>query len=771
VAVRQRLDVAAIHAKALEVHESLSGVTLQPKHAALYFENVVKKESTAQQQSGKCMACDATVVSTGAFKFQTHIINCVLMPAVVKRGFQQLRVATEGKARGKREAALVQQEEVQIAAIQHDAEQKQLKQLCIRAGVHEAETDAADKAIANFFYANAIPFSVATSEPGSLYRQMVTAIQKAPPSYVPPTASKLGNELLDRCEADMWAKLKARDKDGQQALKFGSSYVSDGWDSCDSLPLINSAFITANDGGVFWRSVDTTGKTKSAEYCAALMIGDIYAYGPHKVVMIVTDTCSTMQKCWQLVEEEFPWISTLPCQPHVISLLMKDIGKTKEVSKLISDESIVVQWFQHHHFPLALLRRVVKEKLGKAKELIRAGGTRFGTNTLVGERLVELKPSLQATVVNEEYVAQNYKDKGSTEEETAAGKLVRSNKGATTKALVLDGAGFWSQVKTHVETTKPIFKMLRRFDTGSPTIGKLYSSWFELGEHLHSVPSSYRNLALEKHAERWAYGHAAIAAAAYVLDPEFHGHEQETNGEVMEGFIETLEKIATLVVVRQMVAASDDLEKQWKERAKLIAADPSKLKSFTHYPTYPTTSDQGVQEFCSKANAQLALYRGRKGIFAREWIFKSAEQSPAYMWWDSNGASVPELQTAARLILSQPSSSSICERINGEFAFVKDPRRNRLGHQKASKLVSLFHNLRLLSRMNKPTYTEPAIGWNDEDNKVGLVKFGVADYAAPKHVKINPPERPQLTFEPEQEPFMALMEPAEPAEQEMLRLM
>ena len=78
---------------------------------------------------------------------------------------------------------------------------------------------------------------------------------------------------------------------------------------------------------------------------------------------------------------------------------MKDIGKAKAVSKLISDESIVVQWFQHHHFPLAKLREIVRKKLGRPKELIKAGAARFGTNTLVGERLLELKPSLQATVL------------------------------------------------------------------------------------------------------------------------------------------------------------------------------------------------------------------------------------------------------------------------------------------------------------------------------------------------------------------------------------
>jgi hypothetical protein len=64
---------------------------------------------------------------------------------------------------------------------------------------------------------------------------------------------------------------------------------------------------------------------------------------------------------------------------------------------------------------------------------------------------------------------------------------------------------------------------------------------------------------------------------------------------------------------------------------------------------------------------------------------------------------------------AQPASASICERINSEFEFVKDRRRNRLTHDKANKLVSLFHNLRLLTRMKKPDAAEPAIAWDDDN--------------------------------------------------------
>ena len=166
-------------------------------------------------------------------------------------------------------------------------------------------------------------------------------------------------------------------------------------------------------------------------------------------------------------------------------------------------------------------------------------------------------------------------------------------------------------------------------------------------------------------------------------------------------------------------AESDEIAKAWKKRASMIAQDPKKQKTWEHYPSYPTTSDQDVQNFCSLVCAQLVLYRSRKGEFSRNWIFSAAQKMPAYEWWEQYGSSVPELQTVACIILSQPSSASIIERINSEFAFVKDRRRNRLGHEKSNKLVGLFHNLRLLKRVRKMLYSEQCVGWNDEDEKTG----------------------------------------------------
>lgn len=56
----------------------------------------------------------------------------------------------------------------------------------------------------------------------------------------------------------------------------------------------------------------------------------------------------------------------------------------------------------------------------------------------------------------------------------------------------------------------------------------------------------------------------------------------------------------------------------------------------------------------------------------------------------------------------------------------QDRRRNRLSHDKANLLVGLFHNLRLLKRMKKPSYSEPAIAWGDDLEKSHVTKYNPA---------------------------------------------
>lgn len=720
--------LATIHSETRDKLAALGDAGLaKPKQVLQFVTDLAYKKVGGQQLTCKCMFCFRTINSTGATRVVDHFVECVLCPKEVKEPCMAMRDGTASKRKAKEESTTMAAEERDLVLVQMKAQKTEMRQMGIKAGFKAAEASVADEAIAKFFYANGVTFGAARDvSSGSYYKEMVAAIQAAPPGYVPPNAKTLAGPMIDVCYNSMSADIGKRDQNGEMTRKFGSAYTSDGWESCDHLPLINSAIITAADGGVYIRSVDTSGHTKNAEYCAALMIADIYEVGCTKVVMLITDTCNVMQKAWAIVEDEFPWISCVPCQTHCPSLLLTDISKLKEPAETIKEESVVVGWFTNHQKPLAILRDKVKQAFkGKSCELKKAGATRMGTNTFVGERLEELKGCLQQTVVDPEYVKENYKDLPAEQDTSNCGTVTREHKGGLAKKLVLDDAdkGFWGRIASHVKITMPVCKMLRRFDSSAPAAGKVYHSWYDVGESIKESDATYATDAQAKHEGRWAYAHAPFFAAAYVCDPEFINHDQLSCEEVQEGLNETLEKIGILLKVRTLADKDSSFAVKWAARKKAIEADPLAQKKWDDFPNYPDSKDRDVADFCTSVTNQLAVYRQKRGVFARAWIMSAAKGMPAHLWWDQHGGSVPELQAFARLVTAQPASASICERINCEFEFVKDRRRNRLSHDKANKLVALFHNLRLLKRMRDPQYSEPTIAWSEDLEHSAVTKY------------------------------------------------
>lgn len=89
---------------------------------------------------------------------------------------------------------------------------------------------------------------------------------------------------------------------------------------------------------------------------------------------------------------------------------------------------VYIHRFANHQKPLAMLRQKSQSLLGKVLGLVKAGATRFGTNTLVGCRLLELKGPLQTTVVDPEYTSQNYGDEPDTQQTSNAETKTRTNK-------------------------------------------------------------------------------------------------------------------------------------------------------------------------------------------------------------------------------------------------------------------------------------------------------------------------------------------------------
>lgn len=116
---------------------------------------------------------------------------------------------------------------------------------------------------------------------------------------------------------------------------------------------------------------------------------------------------------------------------------------------------------------------------------------------------------------------------------------------------------------------------------------------------------------------------------------------------------------------------------------------------------------------------QLQKYRNREGLFGRAPALNSAKSMPSWAWWLQFGAGVPDLQALAIKVLAQPASASSCERNWSTFEFIHNKRPNRLGAKKASDLVFVFSNLRLLDKVEDFDYEERFVPWctdpEDED--------------------------------------------------------
>lgn len=153
---------------------------------------------------------------------------------------------------------------------------------------------------------------------------------------------------------------------------------------------------------------------------------------------------------------------------------------------------------------------------------------------------------------------------------------------------------------------------------------------------------------------RWNMLHTSAHAAAYCLDPEFHGHikDHEEDGEVMQGLYDVLERMIPDASVRLRA------RRQWTD------------------------------------------YQMKKGVFASSNVdmWDAARTEQPHRWWFEFGKGAKELRTVAMRVLSMPLSASSIERAWSSFEFIHNRRRNRLNISRADTLVSIFTNMQMVRR-------------------------------------------------------------------------
>ncbi|PWA68651.1 hypothetical protein CTI12_AA306470 [Artemisia annua] len=147
---------------------------------------------------------------------------------------------------------------------------------------------------------NGIPFNVLRNPH---FQEMVSAINKAPDGYKPPSSEKARTVLLDECVRDVEKDLTPI-KDTWYSQ--GVSIVSDGWSNVKHNPLINVLIVNSR-GAMFMYAEDFSGVEKTGVEIADFLISAIESVGPTNVLSVVTDNAANCKAAGVEIEKR-DWV-------------------------------------------------------------------------------------------------------------------------------------------------------------------------------------------------------------------------------------------------------------------------------------------------------------------------------------------------------------------------------------------------------------------------------------------------------------------------------
>jgi hypothetical protein len=433
----------------------------------------------------KCSDCSKTF-SGGVTRIEDHI--CKICPCSTPE-LQKLKAEILKKRAGA-------EEQRQKKAVEKEVQQKadklappsSGKQRTIESALAAGKDSEMDEKIAELIFGECLPFSLVESP---RFKAMIECAKTAPQSYKVPSRMNISGLLLDQTTG----RLKAAEEPLRKACEqHGCTVVSDGWDDIDKSHLIN--FLVATQKGSFF---DGTFKLSSedsedAKAVAELLAKQIRHVGALNVVQVVTDTCSVMKAAWKKVEKEFPWITCTCCAPHVLSLLLKDIGKIQVVKAVLEKvRKVLNRFWGRKRWCRMKLREVTERNQGVKLGLYRAAPTRFAGHVKEMGRMLRLKAELKYIVDLPEYRQQDF---GKKRADDADGDDDVVGEGGI-RAIVLDEPGFWEPMIEALKVMTPVVKLLRLCDGEKPAVGKIYDRMFLLQDRVKKMKVPWAEEAAE----------------------------------------------------------------------------------------------------------------------------------------------------------------------------------------------------------------------------------------------------------------------------------
>ena len=322
---------------------------------------------------------------------------------------------------------------------------------------------------ASFFYEANIAFNVAR-HPAFINAVKETAASGIP--YRPPAFNAVRTRMIDVKKEAVKKMVDQRTKNS--IAQYGATICSDGWSDTNKRPLMN-IMLVCPAGDVFLGSVDSTGSRKDIAYTTETMVKYIEQVGAANIVQLCTDNAAVMTGAMSSLLLRYPHMYKQGCAAHILDLLLEDWGKAQTVKDLVNDCRTMVKHIKKYHFTMGLFRKHSPNKVLRLPAL-----TRFATNFLMIDRLVDCKQALQTVVADDGYMDFEFSLAGRRN-----GRLVHRR--AIDVRLNIHSEEFWSRCKNFLFMVEPVFIALRHFDGKKPAMPKAWLIMQDLKKHVYAL--------------------------------------------------------------------------------------------------------------------------------------------------------------------------------------------------------------------------------------------------------------------------------------------
>ncbi|XP_042483162.1 uncharacterized protein LOC122063528 [Macadamia integrifolia] len=382
------------------------------------------------------------------------------------------------------------------------------------------------------------------------------------------------------------------------ACAYGCTIMSDSWTDIKKRSWVN--VIAYSPGGAVFLKCIECGINRLTSIFLFNEISDVIEkVGPNNVVQFLSDNGSNFCSCGDVLSEKWRHIYRTNSVAHEINLLLKDIHKkVKWVREVIEDEKLVVDYIHRHTCIVALMRKFTNNR-----DIKQPCKTRFGTYFFMLQSLIVVENELRLFVASSEWRAFQF---------NRAEMAVRTTE-------IIQSDTFWEGAKKVVAFMEPLIRILRLVDSDGSTAGYLYEATERVKE------------TLRKFVEKDGGKYLAIMDLFQFRLKKNIIHHVHLFGALLNPFI--------------MFGGRLDI-------------DGTKFMNAQEFIMTIMVPLEDREQFMQK----VIDYRMKSILLFNMTGQTMMKTNHPRIWWQFVGSAFPVLQNIACKILSQPCSSSPCER-------------------------------------------------------------------------------------------------------------